>query len=372
MLETELNHFNPFNVLKIEKYEIRHSNVLAWLLNPSENHGLKDYFLKKIISQMVLKNEEVFGVKINLTEIHFADFSDSIVKREEGNIDILLLSDSNKLILLIENKINSKESEHQIANYLKYTDKNYPDFRIIPLLLTKFGDEPKDKVKIGVFTHEEIYKQIIELLRHKGDILKTEVVSFLKFYLKTLQKNLGMDEELKKLCLKIYENHKHAIDMIMTSVVDNKTSLKPTFDEFISNFDIEKINYNDTVLFFLPKDIIEIFKQVNINLSNPYPIFFWISKNGDERIKFVIEVGQFSKGENRASFMEHLYKEGYRISSKSKELGSKYTRIFSCTEKVKDFTNSIEVIEIVEKIYKENISEVARIRKAINDYNWKE
>lgn len=34
------NRFNLFDVLKISGTEIRHSNVLAWLLDPNENHGL--------------------------------------------------------------------------------------------------------------------------------------------------------------------------------------------------------------------------------------------------------------------------------------------------------------------------------------------
>lgn len=31
--------FNLFDVLKISRTEIRHSNILSWLLNPNENHG---------------------------------------------------------------------------------------------------------------------------------------------------------------------------------------------------------------------------------------------------------------------------------------------------------------------------------------------
>lgn len=37
--------FNIFDVLKISRTEIRHSNVLAWLLDANENHGLGDMFI---------------------------------------------------------------------------------------------------------------------------------------------------------------------------------------------------------------------------------------------------------------------------------------------------------------------------------------
>lgn len=37
-----LNKFNPFKVLRIQDTEIRHSNVIVWILNPNENHNLSD------------------------------------------------------------------------------------------------------------------------------------------------------------------------------------------------------------------------------------------------------------------------------------------------------------------------------------------
>ena len=38
------NKFNIFKVLKLDNHEIRHSNFLAWLLNPKENHNLQGNF----------------------------------------------------------------------------------------------------------------------------------------------------------------------------------------------------------------------------------------------------------------------------------------------------------------------------------------
>lgn len=38
--------FNLFDILKITRTEIRHSNMLSWLLNPSENHGLGDSIIR--------------------------------------------------------------------------------------------------------------------------------------------------------------------------------------------------------------------------------------------------------------------------------------------------------------------------------------
>lgn len=58
LLESEINKFNPYRILQVENIEIRHSNTLAWLLNPHENHGLGNLFLKKFISDVLIFNEE--------------------------------------------------------------------------------------------------------------------------------------------------------------------------------------------------------------------------------------------------------------------------------------------------------------------------
>lgn len=45
-LEARVSGFNMFETLGLVNAEIRHSNMLAWLMSPKENHGLDDVFLK--------------------------------------------------------------------------------------------------------------------------------------------------------------------------------------------------------------------------------------------------------------------------------------------------------------------------------------
>ncbi len=44
--------FNTFDVLQYADYEIRHSNVLAWLLQPGDTHGIGARFLKWFVDQI--------------------------------------------------------------------------------------------------------------------------------------------------------------------------------------------------------------------------------------------------------------------------------------------------------------------------------
>jgi len=45
-------YFNLFEILGNQWYEDPHSNLLAWLLNPEETHGLGNVFLEKFIEKI--------------------------------------------------------------------------------------------------------------------------------------------------------------------------------------------------------------------------------------------------------------------------------------------------------------------------------
>ena len=57
-IQEHINRFNPIKVMGMEHMEIRHSFILRWLLDPKENHGLEDQFLKKFIEVAFRKHKE--------------------------------------------------------------------------------------------------------------------------------------------------------------------------------------------------------------------------------------------------------------------------------------------------------------------------
>ncbi|HEU5368889.1 MAG TPA: PD-(D/E)XK nuclease family protein [Ktedonobacterales bacterium] len=48
-LEALLERFNIFEAIGAVRQEVRHSDFLAFLLTPQQNHGLGDAFLKRLI-----------------------------------------------------------------------------------------------------------------------------------------------------------------------------------------------------------------------------------------------------------------------------------------------------------------------------------
>jgi len=370
LLESKLNTFNPFDVLKIANYEIRHSNVLEWLLNPKENHGFKDVFLKKITSQIILENENLIGDNFSLLDIHLGDFGDSLVRREEKNIDILVVSNRNNFLLLIENKIHAKENPHQLSKYLDYANKEYEGFQILPVFLTKFGYETKNK-NYAIFSHDSVHKLIKETLALNRKNMPNDIVEFVEFYLKTLERTLNMNEELHELCQKIYSEHKEAIDLIVENVNQSSTHLLPSFKNFIKNHkELKAMIVNNKWLWFLPKQLENLLPEISNNWNVPYPIAFWISKYGDTKITFHIEIGPFKKGEARLKFIQFLETQGYDIRNVAKRLDSKYTRIHTSNAKIKDWSDTEELSDTIERLYQKSEKEITKIINAVTKYQF--
>ena len=114
-LSPYLSGFNVFDVLKIARTEIRHSNVLAWLLDPNESHGLHDFFMRALFTSLVKKGVVENEPAIRLLTMDRSDFS---IFREWKNIDILAVSETQKTVVCIENKIDSLDSNNQLDKYV--------------------------------------------------------------------------------------------------------------------------------------------------------------------------------------------------------------------------------------------------------------
>ncbi len=80
---------NIFDILKIGGMEIRHSNFLAWLLDPNESHGLGDIFLKNFLINTIKNNGK--SIDISSVDIDLIDLYDLEAYRELYNIDLLLI-----------------------------------------------------------------------------------------------------------------------------------------------------------------------------------------------------------------------------------------------------------------------------------------
>ena len=75
---------NIFTALRLAHHEIRHSNFLGWLLNPSQTHGLGTKFLKLVLAD-ILKDER--AIDMSVTSIGRLNLDKAVVLREWQNIE---------------------------------------------------------------------------------------------------------------------------------------------------------------------------------------------------------------------------------------------------------------------------------------------
>lgn len=120
-------HADLFGVLNISRAEIRHSAMIAWLLDPIARHGLGSGFIDNVLRHTF--SDESF------------DRVDSAVPKCEyaingGRVDIVVFAKT--FTLVIENKIDSPEGDDQCDSY-HAAFKNHPNSYFI---LLKPGDDP--------------------------------------------------------------------------------------------------------------------------------------------------------------------------------------------------------------------------------------
>lgn len=165
-LEWLLAQFNIFEPLGAVRHELRHSDFLAFLLDPNQNHGLGDEFARRML-QRVLMSARDQRLSVTPIDLDIWDLTSLVVQREWQNIDILLLDEAHSLAVIIENKIGGAEHSNQLKRYRQIALSHYPEWKILSLYLTPEGDTPSDEMYIATSytTICEIVEQLAEKRR---------------------------------------------------------------------------------------------------------------------------------------------------------------------------------------------------------------
>lgn len=213
--------FNLFDILKISKAEIRHSNILAWLLDPNGNHGLGDKVLRRFIQELVQQEQCPLTEegKAHAQRMELNDFS---VLREYRHTDIFAVSQKEKFLICIENKIFSKEHDNQLPRYYDEIKKNYPHDTSLFIYLTPNRDLPSGE-EDQKFWQPMGYDEIIEIINtaKEGKALSPDVEMVIRHYIEAVERYVMGDKELEKRCKEIYAKHKQALDLIFEYRDDN-------------------------------------------------------------------------------------------------------------------------------------------------------
>jgi len=234
-LESKIGKFNILEAIGAVKQESRHSDFLAFLLNPNQNHGLDDVFLKRLL-QKVIARSEIDEPSINQIDLDIWDLSHAEILREWSRTDILVLDQTNELVVVVENKISSSEGSSQLKRYREKIEHSYPNFKKVFLYLTPEGDIPSDKTYLAV-DYSLICELVEDIAKSRASLLGADVVTIMKHYTEMLRRHVVSESEIGELCRKIYAKHQKAIDLIFENRPDTRVQVREILEGLIKQND---------------------------------------------------------------------------------------------------------------------------------------
>jgi len=233
-LENIVNDFNIFTSLNLINNEMKHSNFLSWIMNPKENHNLKDYFLSSFLKVISMRASSLGINGPSIFDIDGWNFVETEVLREWRKIDILIKDDNHKLICVIENKIYSKEHSGQLRRYKKIVEVEYPDYQKMFVYLTIEGDEASEDDYLSL-NYQDIIKIITHIIDNKSTSIGEEILIFISHYREMFRRYIMENSEIQEICRKIYSRHKKALDLIFEYKPDLLMEINECLIEIIKN-----------------------------------------------------------------------------------------------------------------------------------------
>ena len=253
-LEERTSQFNIFEALGIVRQEIRHSNFLAWLMNPAQAHGLGDSFLKAFLMKTSVK-ARMRGIEtISPVDVDVWDLTETEIRREWKNIDILLVEYTKRFICLIENKIYSSEHSDQLRCYREVVEREFRDYTRHYVLLNVSGEEPSDSEYYVGVTYDEVCDVIERLLKMRASTIGDEVTIALSHYVTMIRRRVMPDREIQELCRRIYSKHRAALDLIYEHRPDRQAEIRDALLKMIkADPDFTLVRSSKEFIDFFPK-----------------------------------------------------------------------------------------------------------------------
>jgi hypothetical protein len=233
-LEALLSQFNIFEAVGVARQELRHSDFLAFLLDPRQPHGLGDAFAKRFLQHALLVAEP----RRDLTPIDLDAWSlqDLTVQREWRNIDILLVDERHQLVAALENKIASSEHSKQLVRYRREVERHYSGWRHLFVYLAPDGDEPTDEVYAAV-DYGVVCDLVERLAQTRQSSLDPALYTMLIHYGRLLRRHVVPDSEIAELCRRIYQSHQQALDLIFEHRPDEQAAMAQFLADLVSSDD---------------------------------------------------------------------------------------------------------------------------------------
>ena len=283
-IELSLREPNIFRALSIERKELRHSNFIAYILDPRENHGLKEIVLRKLLRDIFSESK---AINRTIFDADYIDLQNIEIRREWRNIDILIVLRDD--IILIENKVDTIDSPNQLGKYHKIAEESFPDKYRHYVYLTPFGNDPQDvdsRVSYINYSYLQISEIIESILKLYNNSISQKISFYLSDYLTTIKRELLMNDNLNDLALKVYNAHKEAFEFIFENKPDPSSFLYPYFEKEILAAGFVIGSKNKGYIRFTTQELINLLPNCGQGLKEKEVFlfeveYFWTDKTAD-------------------------------------------------------------------------------------------
>lgn len=326
--------------MRSDQAEIRHSNILAWLLDPRETHHLGDRFLRMFLSEATRRQSHLGSP--TAIEISQADLRDAEVRREWQSIDILIVLPRLNWAFVIENKYHSRQYAGQLIKYaerVRSTFESSSDKLKVRGIFLTLHDENADDDSFVHIRYATICEFLPRLIADSPSVLRDDVRMFLHQYLEIIMEDTGMSQEHKDMELlarQLYRSHKKVLDFIWEhgDVNGFERAVELVFGEHqhdkvvdVSGLPLRFHGGNHRQVSFLPADWIKSLGGSPAMWPGcekwwaGYPLICWIElseKHGSSgQLRLIAEVGPVKNHKARQAIISRIEEAASRDGLKT-------------------------------------------------------
>lgn len=230
-LEALLEQFNIFEALGVVRQELRHSCFLAFLLDPLQNHGLRDEFAKRLLQRVLIAANDHL-LPVTPIDLDVWDLNELLVLREWQNIDVLLLERNQRMAVIIENKIGSSEHSNQLERYFQMVSQQYQGWRIFGIYLTPDGATASHPAYFST-SYSTICEIVERITESKSPTFGSDIRTLMVNYSQMLRRHIVSESEIAELCRRIYRKHQRALDLIYEHRPDQQAAIREILEDII-------------------------------------------------------------------------------------------------------------------------------------------
>jgi len=336
-IDASRRRFNLFDAIGAQRAELRHSNFLSFLLSPEQNHGLGVRLLRPLL-RCVLEKMPNKERPVSSLQIAIADLEETTIFRELEYVDILIVVRELKFVILIENKVGSKESRGQLERYKTFVKRKYSDWHKVFVFLTPTGENASDSEYLSL-SYSELAKLIDDIRGKNAEtILGPEIKLILDHYTQMLRRHIVDDSELKDIAIRIYQKHSDALDFIFKNKPQG-TSLLPIAQSLAKAQDgLTEDRHTESMFRFAPTQ----WSQFPVLNSCPQSSWTKTGRNVLFEIKSFKYDGEYydrlllslilgpSETNLRHSIFDAIHSRKAVFRNASKSIGQSWVTVFSC------------------------------------------